>query len=94
MTPQQTERNIDRPNEFTIDRANTPFHLSFGFGIHRYMGNRPNEMHLRALWEEILKRFPMVWVVGEPAYLHFGPVTRKALVTAATGHQSLLSKNP
>jgi len=32
--------------------------------------------------------------LGEPAYLHFGPVTRKALVTVTTGHQSVLSKNP
>jgi cytochrome P450 len=57
---------IDRPNEFIIDRANPRHHLSFGFGIHRCMGNRLAEMQLRVLWEEILKRFSLVEVVGEP----------------------------
>jgi len=57
---------IDKPNEFIIDRANPRHHLSFGFGIHRCMGNRLAEMQLRVVWEEILKRFRMVEVVGEP----------------------------
>jgi cytochrome P450 len=57
---------IDRPNEFIIDRANPRHHLSFGFGIHRCMGNRLAEMQLRVLWEEILNRFSLVEVVGEP----------------------------
>ena len=47
-----------------IDRANARQHLSFGFGIHRCMGNRLAEMQLRVLWEEILKRFSFVEVVG------------------------------
>ena len=41
-------------------------HLSFGFGIHRCMGNRLAEMQLRVLWEEIMKRFRFIEVVGEP----------------------------
>lgn len=57
---------IDRPNEFIIDRDNPRHHLSFGFGIHRCMGNRLAEMQLRLLWEEILKRFDNVEVVGDP----------------------------
>jgi len=57
---------IDRPDEFIIDRDNPRHHLSFGFGIHRCMGNRLAEMQLRLLWEEILKRFDKVEVVGEP----------------------------
>ena len=57
---------IDRPNDFIIDRANPRHHLSFGFGIHRCMGNRLAEMQLRVAWEEILKRFDKVEVVGEP----------------------------
>ena len=31
---------IDRPDDFIIDRKNPRYHLSFGFGIHRCMGNR------------------------------------------------------
>jgi cytochrome P450 len=57
---------IDRPNEFIIDRATPRHHLSFGFGIHRCMGNRLAEMQLRIVWEEIMKRFRFVEVVGEP----------------------------
>ena len=57
---------IDRPNEFLIDRPKSRHHLSFGFGIHRCMGNRLAEMQLRIVWEEIMKRFRMVEVVGEP----------------------------
>jgi cytochrome P450 len=57
---------IERPNDFIIDRKNARHHLSFGFGIHRCMGNRLAEMQLRVIWEEILKRFSHVEVVGEP----------------------------
>ncbi len=57
---------IDRPNEFIIDRPRARHHLSFGFGIHRCMGNRVGEMQLKILWEEIMKRFEFVEVVGEP----------------------------
>ncbi|MEQ9519947.1 MAG: cytochrome P450 [Parvibaculum sp.] len=61
---------IDRPYEFLIDRPKARQHLSFGFGIHRCMGNRVGEMQVRILWEEILKRFDRVEVVGEPVRLH------------------------
>jgi cytochrome P450 len=57
---------IDQPDEFIIDRKNARHHVSFGFGIHRCMGNRLAEMQLRIVWEEILKRFERVEVVGEP----------------------------
>lgn len=57
---------IERPNEFIVDRAKPRQHLSFGFGIHRCMGNRLGEMQLRVAWEEMLKRFSHVEVVGEP----------------------------
>ena len=49
-----------------IDRPNARSHLSFGFGLHRCMGNRLAEMQLRVLWEEISSRFRMIEVVGEP----------------------------
>ncbi len=60
------EEVIERPNDFIIDRKRPRQHLSFGFGIHRCMGNRLGEMQLRIAWEEILKRFKNVEVVGEP----------------------------
>ncbi len=53
-------------NRLIIDRPNARNHVSFGFGIHRCMGNRLAEMQLRVLWEEIMKRFEFVEVVGEP----------------------------
>ncbi len=49
-----------------IDRDNARRHISFGFGIHRCMGNRLAELQLRVLWEEILPRFEQVEVVGDP----------------------------
>jgi len=58
--------SIDRPDQFIIDRPRARQHLSFGFGIHRCMGNRLAEMQLRIVWEEILKRFHTVELVGEP----------------------------
>ena len=40
--------------------------MSFGFGIHRCLGLRVAELQLRIIWEEILKRFDRIEVVGEP----------------------------
>jgi cytochrome P450 len=57
---------IGNPEAFAIDRPRPRRHLSFGFGIHRCVGNRPTEMQLRILWEEILPRFPVIEVVGPP----------------------------
>ena len=57
---------IERADEFLIDRRNARHHLSFGFGVHRCLGNRLAELQLRVLWEEILKRFQFIEVVGEP----------------------------
>jgi cytochrome P450 len=60
------EEAIENPNAFIIDRERPRQHLSFGFGIHRCLGNRLAELQLRVVWEEILKRFDRVEVVGEP----------------------------
>jgi len=60
------ESAIDKADEFIIDRANPRHHISFGFGIHRCMGNRLAEMQLRILWEEIMQRFSFVEVMDEP----------------------------
>jgi len=60
------EEAIENPNAFIIDRARPRQHLSFGFGIHRCVGNRLAEMQLRVIWEEITKRFSFVEVTGAP----------------------------
>jgi cytochrome P450 len=60
------EAVIDNPDAFIIERERPRQHLSFGFGIHRCVGNRVAEMQLTLIWEEILKRFPRIELVGEP----------------------------
>ncbi len=60
------ETVIDRPNDYWIERPRVRQHLSFGFGIHRCVGNRLAELQLKIIWEEILKRFPRIDVVGPP----------------------------
>ncbi len=60
------ETHFENPNDYIIDREKVRSHLSFGFGIHRCFGNRVAEMQLQILWEEILKRFPSIEVMGEP----------------------------
>jgi cytochrome P450 len=57
---------FENADSFDIERANARHHLSFGFGIHRCMGNRLAELQLRILWEEILKRFDRIEVLEEP----------------------------
>jgi cytochrome P450 len=57
---------IQEPDRFIIDRERPRQHLSFGFGIHRCVGNRLAELQLKILWEEILCRFERIEVVGEP----------------------------
>ena len=64
------EDSIDNPNAFIVDRARPRHHLSFGFGVHRCVGNRLAEMQLIILWEEILKRFPKIELVEEPERIY------------------------
>ena len=64
------EEVIENPNAFIIDRAKARHHVSFGFGIHRCMGNRMAEMQLRIVWEEIMKRFRKVEIVGDIERTH------------------------
>ncbi len=69
LSGNRDEEAITNANQFIIDRARPRQHLSFGFGIHRCVGNRLAEMQLKILWEEILQRFPVIEVVGEPKRL-------------------------
>ncbi len=57
---------FDNADALDIERPNARQHLSFGFGIHRCMGNRLAELQLRILWEEILQRFDRIEVQAEP----------------------------
>ncbi len=71
---------IANPNAYIIDRERHRQHLSFGFGIHRCVGNRLAELQLTIIWEEILKRFPVIEVVGEP---------KRVFSTFVKGYESL-----
>ena len=57
---------IEDPDNFIIDRPRPRQHLSFGFGIHRCVGNRLAELQLRILWEELLPRHPVIEVLAPP----------------------------
>lgn len=57
---------FENADSLDIERANVRQHLSFGFGIHRCMGNRLAELQLKILWEEILARFEKIEVLEEP----------------------------
>ncbi|MGR8949355.1 MAG: cytochrome P450 [Gammaproteobacteria bacterium] len=61
---------FERPYELIVDRPRARNHLSFGFGLHRCVGNRLGELQLRIAWEEILKRFKTVEVVGDPVRVY------------------------
>jgi cytochrome P450 len=61
---------IADPDSYVIDRPRPRMHLSFGFGIHRCVGNRLAELQLTIIWEEILRRFPTIEVIGEPQRTH------------------------
>ncbi len=69
LSGNRDESAIDDANEFIVDRKNPRKHVSFGFGIHRCVGNRLGEMQLRVLWEEIMKRYDNIELAGEPTYL-------------------------
>jgi cytochrome P450 len=71
---------IDNPNAYLIDRERPRHHVSFGFGIHRCVGNRLAELQLRVIWEEILRRFPEIVVAGEP---------KRVFSTFVKGYESL-----
>ena len=66
LSGNRDEQAIENPDQFIIDRKNPRHHLSFGFGIHRCVGNRLAEMQIRVLWEEILSRNLTFELAGEP----------------------------
>ncbi len=54
------------PQRLDVDRQNARQHLSFGYGVHRCMGNRVAELQLNILWEELLNRYSRIEVEGAP----------------------------
>jgi cytochrome P450 len=64
------EEVIERPDDFIADRKRPREHMSFGFGIHRCLGNRLAELQLRILWEEILRRDLRIEVLDKPVYAY------------------------
>lgn len=60
------EGMFENADRLQIDRANARQHLSFGYGLHRCMGNRVAELQLNILWEELLDRYERIEVVGAP----------------------------
>ena len=64
LSGNRDETVIEDPDRYIIDRSQPRHHLSFGFGIHRCVGNRLAELQLKILWEEIMKRFPEVNVLS------------------------------
>ena len=66
LSGNRDESAIPEPNHFIVDRQRPRQHLSFGFGIHRCAGNRLAELQLKILWEELLRRFETIEVMGEP----------------------------
>jgi cytochrome P450 len=66
LSGNRDETVFDEAERLIIDRPNARQHVSFGYGVHRCMGNRLAEMQLTLLWEEIMRRFAHVEVVGEP----------------------------
>jgi cytochrome P450 len=66
LSGNRDESAIPEPNHFIVDRERPRQHLAFGFGIHRCVGNRLAELQLKILWEELLRRFEAIEVVGGP----------------------------
>lgn len=65
LSGNRDESIFEDPEKLIIDRPNARAHVAFGFGVHRCMGNRLAEMQLCVLWEEIMKRFDRIEVVGD-----------------------------
>jgi len=68
LSGNRDESVFEDADQLRIDRPNARNHVSFGFGVHRCMGNRLAELQLRTLWEEIENRFERVELVGEPVF--------------------------
>ncbi len=57
------EEAIENPNAYVIERPRPRQHLSFGYGIHRCVGNRLAELQLIIIWKRSSSdsRIPASW---------------------------------
>jgi cytochrome P450 len=79
------EEVIPDANRLIIDRPRSGRHLSFGFGLHRCLGERLADMQLRIVWEEILKRFGRIEVIEEP---------KRVFSSFVKGYETLMVRIP
>jgi cytochrome P450 len=79
------EEVITDGDRLMIERERPRRHLSFGFGLHRCLGERLADMQLRIIWEEILKRFGRIEVVEEP---------RRVFSSFVKGYETLMVRIP
>jgi cytochrome P450 len=68
-----------------IERDRPRRHLSFGFGLHRCLGERLADLQLRIVWEEILSRFGRIEVLAEP---------KRIFSTFVKGYSELIVRIP
>ncbi|MCB1748875.1 MAG: cytochrome P450 [Gammaproteobacteria bacterium] len=66
LSGNRDEEAFEQAEAFDIERPNPRRHCAFGFGAHHCVGYRLAELQLRVTWEEILRRFHTVEVVGAP----------------------------
>jgi cytochrome P450 len=79
------EEVIADADRLIIDRDRSRRHLSFGFGLHRCLGERLADMQLRIVWEEVLKRFGRIEVLEQP---------RRVFSIFVKGYETLLVRIP
>ena len=79
------ETVIENADRLIVTRDRPRRHLSFGFGLHRCLGERLADLQLRVVWEEILKRFGRIEVVEEP---------RRVLSSFVKGYETLKVRIP
>jgi len=64
------EDAIEQADQLIIDRTRPRKHLSFGFGLHRCLGERLADLQLRIMWEEILLRFGRIEIIEPPERIY------------------------
>ena len=66
ISANRDETVFENADKLIVNRPNARRHLAFGHGIHRCVGNRLAELQLKIVWQEIMKRWPKIEVMGEP----------------------------